>query len=249
MQPVERIVIVKPPVFNAGLKAIRTLWLRGRKLYCPICEKGCRAFLPTGTDRRLNAVCPGCGAFERHRLLRIAIQKLTHKGLLKTGGRLLHVAPEASIANKLATAADYAPCISIDLNSPEASVSADLTCLPFPDNSFDTVVCNHVLEHIPDDRTAMAELYRVMKPGSWGSIQVPMSDKETFEDATITDPAERERVFGQWDHVRLYGKDYPDRLSGAGFRVRLFEKEALVDPGDLPSLSIDCEQEVVFVWK
>ena len=112
----------------------------------------------------------------------------------------------------------YTTC---DLNSPIADVKADIQNLPFPDNWFDVVFCNHVLEHIPEDLTAMSELHRVMKPGGWGIFQVPMKYNltETYEDFTITSPQERQKHFGQYDHVRWYGMDYFKRLEKAGFEV------------------------------
>jgi len=97
----------------------------------------------------------------------------------------------------------------------------DITNIPYEDNSFGVILCSHVLEHIPDDRKAMRELYRVLKPGGWAILQVPIIRDKTFEDFSITKPEDRERVFGQWDHVRAYGKDYRDRLEKAGFKVRV----------------------------
>jgi ubiquinone/menaquinone biosynthesis C-methylase UbiE len=105
---------------------------------------------------------------------------------------------------------------------PTAMVRMDITNITLPDNSFDVILCNHVLEHVPDDRKAMSELYRVLKPGGWAILQTPMSDKpQTEEDLTITDPKERERRFGQDDHVRTYGMDKKDRLESVGFTVVL----------------------------
>ncbi len=108
-----------------------------------------------------------------------------------------------------------------DLNSPLADVEADICDLPFKDNTYDVILCNHVLEHIPNDQKAMQELYRVMKPGGWGIFQIPQDlDREhTFEDNSITDRKERARIFGQYDHVRIYGRDYFDKLRNIGFNV------------------------------
>ena len=111
--------------------------------------------------------------------------------------------------------------ITSDLYSPLADVKADICALPFEDESFDVVLCNHVLEHIPDDTQAMRELYRVLKKGGWGIFQVPQEIEraETFADDSITDPKERARIFGQYDHVRIYGMDYFDKLRSIGFSV------------------------------
>ncbi len=109
-----------------------------------------------------------------------------------------------------------------DLYSPIADVKADITNLPFEDSSFDIVFCNHVLEHIPNDTKAMQELYRVMKKGGMGIFQIPqdINRETTFEDDSITDPKERAKIFGQYDHVRIYGRDYFDKLKSIGFKVK-----------------------------
>ena len=103
----------------------------------------------------------------------------------------------------------------------DAQVRLDITALPFADGSLDAVVCNHVLEHVPDDRAAMREFRRVLSPRGWAILQSPLDPRRavTFEDFSVQDPGERERVFGQFDHVRIYGRDYIDRLTTAGFRV------------------------------
>ncbi len=113
------------------------------------------------------------------------------------------------------------PVYHIDLYSPIADVKADICNLPFEDNNFDVILCNHVLEHIPDDKKAMQELFRVLKPGGWGIFQIPqdINRKNTFEDNSITDPKERAKIFGQYDHVRIYGLDYFEKLRSVGFEV------------------------------
>ena len=231
------------------LKRIYAASLRGSKFYCPICEKGYRSFLPAGIQRRPNAVCPGCGAFERHRLLWIAFENLIERGLLTAHGRLLHVAAETAIAGKLKASAVFHPYVMVDLTRRDDALPADIRHLPFQNDSFDAVICNHVLEHVPDDRKALSELWRVMKPGGWASLQVPISGSATLENPAITEPAERERVFGQADHVRRYGYDYPVRLEAAGFRIRVLSKNDLADGHRQRALSLECENEVIFAWK
>ena len=112
--------------------------------------------------------------------------------------------------------------VTTDLDSPLAIIKADICKLPFKDNEFDVILCNHVLEHIPDDTKAMNELYRVLKPGGWGIFQIPqdLSREITFEDNSITDKKERAQIFGQYDHVRIYGRDYFDKLRTIGFQVQ-----------------------------
>ena len=108
-----------------------------------------------------------------------------------------------------------------NLNSPLANVKADICNLPFKDNEYDIILCNHVLEHIPDDTKAMQELYRVLKSGGIGIFQVPqdLTRDVTFEDDSITDKKERAKIFGQYDHVRVYGRDYFNKLRSVGFKV------------------------------
>lgn len=110
-----------------------------------------------------------------------------------------------------------------DLESPLAEVKADICNLPFDNNTFDWVLCNHVLEHIEDDHKAMSELFRVLKPSGKAILQVPLDAQrlKTYEDFNIQDPQERARIFGQYDHVRIYGLDYLDRLQAVGFEAAL----------------------------
>lgn len=211
-----------------------------KRYYCPICRKSYRSFNAYGVVPRLNAQCPGCGALERHRLLWIALDKM----LLvadKRGGRLLHVAPEPCLTARLKKIFEY---ISIDLDGLRAMMPMDISQLSFPDGYFDAIVCNHVLEHVPDDRKALSELYRVLKPGGWASIQVPIDGDLTQEDMSVTDPDERERRFGQHDHVRSYGRDFIGRLEDAGFLINVFPKAKLADEEMLKKISVECEDEI-----
>jgi SAM-dependent methyltransferase len=133
----------------------------------------------------------------------------------------LHFAPEHIIQKKLRACSnlDYT---SADLDSPLAMVRLDITDIPYAENTFDVILCSHVLEHIPDDHQAMGELYRILKPGGWALVLVPFDPEraETFEDPDVVDPKERLRLFGQSDHVRIYGCDLKDRLERVGFTVR-----------------------------
>ncbi len=127
----------------------------------------------------------------------------------------------------------------------QAMIAMDITALNFADESFDVVICNHVLEHVPDDARAMSELFRVLKSGGWGSIQVPMAGDVTQEDLSITNPEERRRRYGQDDHVRQYGRDFLDRMKHAGFEVTEYRKEEWFGQDELARLSVDCEDSVV----
>lgn len=193
--------------------------ITGDAAYCPICENVAASFLPTGArTQRMEAKCPTCGSVERHRLVWMFFKQRTN--LFSDQLRMLHIAPEACFAQRLQQSEnlDY---LSADIESPRAMVRMDITSIDSPDDSFDVIYASHVLEHIEDDVRAMGELHRVLKPGGWAVLQVPIWGKATREDPTVTDPKDRERVFGQFDHVRMYGHDgeYERRLRSAGFVV------------------------------
>ncbi|PTB97904.1 SAM-dependent methyltransferase [Marivirga lumbricoides] len=206
-------------VSGASLKIIG-LFYRGNNVYCPINGKGYRKFLPYGrVNPRENALCPDTLSLERHRLIWLYLKNKTNFFTSKL--KVLHVAPEQCFMRHF-EALHKENYITADLESPLAKVKMDVHNIPFEENTFDVTFCNHVMEHVDDDIKAMSELKRVLKPGGWGIIQVPFFpplQDETYENNAITDPKEREKVFGQDDHVRLYGRDYPDRLRKAGFEV------------------------------
>lgn len=193
--------------------------MRGNKVECPICEISYRKFLPYGRlNPRPNALCPDSLSLERHRLMWLYLKDKTN--FFNKPQKLLHIAPELCFIKKFKSMEnlDYT---TADLESPLADVKMDVHQIPFENNTFDVVFCNHVMEHVDDDIRAMSEIYRVLKPGGWAIIQSPQdySRKETLEDPSITDPKERERVYWQADHVRLFGMDYGMRLEKAGFSV------------------------------
>lgn len=193
--------------------------LRGKKFTDPIDGKSFRSFLPYGYGhQRNNVLAPGTLSLERHRLLWLYLKNETD--FFTAPKKVLHFAPEQAFYKRFRNQKnlDYT---TTDLYSPLADVKADICNLPFSSNTYDVILCNHVLEHIPDDTKAMQELYRVLKPGGMGIFQVPqdITRETTFEDDTITDPKQRAAIFGQYDHVRVYGRDYFDKLRSIGFRV------------------------------
>jgi len=145
---------------------------------------------------------------------------------------MLHFAPERAFQGKLRHIPNLT-YVSADLLVGRADVALDITQLPFRDDAFAIIYCSHVLEHVPDDRKAMRELHRVLHPAGWAVLQVPITAERTYEDPSITDPKERERVFGQHDHVRRYGPDYVDRLEEAGFKVTIFNTEDIIESPSL----------------
>jgi SAM-dependent methyltransferase len=201
---------------GTGLKVV-SLFYKGNKVECPVCNSQFKKFMPYGRiNPRPNALCPNCLSLERHRLIWMYLQRETD--FFKTPLQVLHIAPEVCFMKRFEKQ-HGARYITADIESPLAKVKADIHQLPFADNAFDAVLCNHVLEHVADDIKAMQELKRVLKPGGWAILQVPFFSpipETTFEDNTITDKRDREKIFGQDDHVRKYGHDYPKRINASG---------------------------------
>ena len=204
---------------------IMGLWYIGKGKECPLCGCRRRKFLPYGyVTQRENALCPNCLALERHRTLWLWLLRESDIGRGAVAlPRLLHVAPEVALMRKFSRiyAKQPADYVTADLESPLADLHFDIQHIPLEDESFDVVICNHIMEHIEDDRLAMREILRIMRKGGWGVILSPvdLQREKTFEDDTITDEAERTRIFGQYDHRRIYGRDYAERLREAGFEV------------------------------
>ena len=203
------------------VRPIISWYLKGDRFTDPIDGKSFRKFLPYGYGKqRENALSPSTLSLERHRLMWLFLKDETDFFTSKKTLKVLHIAPEQCFLDifKKQENLDYT---TSDLESPIADVKADICDLPFDNNSYDIIFCNHVLEHIPDDTKAMQELYRVLKKGGFGIFQIPqdLSREFTFEDDTITDTKERAEIFGQYDHVRVYGRDYFDKLRSIGFKV------------------------------
>jgi len=206
-------------ISGIGLKVLGVFYA-GNAVTCPICDHHYKKFLPYGRiNPRSNALCPHCQSLERHRLIWLYLKEQTN--FFNVPLQVLHIAPEACFMQRF-EAQHGKGYITADLESPLAKVKMDIHQMPFNANQFDVVLCNHVLEHVADDIQSMREIYRVLKPGGWALMQVPffspVPDK-TFEDNSITDPKERERLFGQDDHVRKFGKDYTERINHSGLKA------------------------------
>jgi len=198
---------------------ILALFYIGNKLECPVCNHHFRKFLPYGYLKpRNNALCPNCLSLERHRLMWLYLKEKTNFFSEKI--KLLHVAPEFCFIKRFDKLenVDY---VTADIESPLAKVKMDVQKIPFSDNYFDVVFCNHILEHVEDHVVALKELFRVLKNGGWGIIQSPInsSREKTYEDKNITSAKEREVHFGQKDHLREFGLDYSHELEKGGFTV------------------------------
>ena len=230
-------------------RPILAFFLKGNKFTDPIDGKSFKSFLPYGYGKqRNNVLSPSTLSLERHRLLWLYLQNETD--FFSTPKKVLHFAPEQAFYKRFRKMKhlDY---VTTDLNSPLADVKADICNLPFKDGEFDIIFCNHVLEHIPDDTKAMQELYRVMKPGGWGIFQIPqdLSREKTFEDDTITDRKERSKIFGQYDHVRVYGRDYFDKLRSVGFKVKEVDYTASLSTEEIEKFCLAKGEIIPVVYK
>lgn len=230
-------------------RPILSFFLRGNKFTDPIDGRSFKSFLPYGYgNQRYNVLSPSTLSLERHRLLWLYLKNETD--FFSAEKRVLHFAPEQCFLKRFRNLKhiDYT---TTDLESPIADVKADICNLPFEDNSYDVILCNHVLEHIPDDTKAMQELYRVLKPGGYGVFQIPqdLSRAETFEDNSITDKKERSKIFGQYDHVRVYGRDYFDKLRSIGFKVKEVDYTAQLSEEDITKYCLAKGEIIPVVFK
>ena len=197
----------------------------GKGKECPLCGCQRRKFIPYGYVKpRENALCPNCLSLERHRLLWLWLLRESDIGRGAMAlPRLLHRAPEVALMRKFRKmyAREKERYVTADLESPLADMHFDVQEIPIEDGAFDCVICNHIMEHVEDDRKALKEIFRILRRGGWGVILSPveLEREKTFEDDTITDREERTRIFGQYDHRRIYGRDYTERLQEAGFEV------------------------------
>jgi len=206
--------------FSLLLNKPVSFFYRGNNVKCTICEKEFKKFMPYGygNETKHNRLCPSCLSLERHRLLWLYFKQKTN--LFTDKIDLLHMAPEQPFIKRFRKLKNI-NYTTADLVSPIADVKTDIRDMSFNDNSFDVFICNHVMEHIDFEQKALNEIYRILRTGGWAILQVPIdySLKVTYENDSIITPKEREKHFGQYDHVRQYGTDYPKRLRKAGFKV------------------------------
>ncbi|PLX10947.1 MAG: SAM-dependent methyltransferase, partial [Marinilabiliales bacterium] len=203
--------------------------------------------LPYGNKGEGNRLCPKCLSLERHRLLWMFLKNKTeffHKNY-----QVLHIAPEQPFVQRFRNLANL-KYTTADLESPLADIKLDIREMPIKDCSYDVVICNHVLEHIDNEEKALSEVYRVLELNGWAILQVPIdySRETTFEDSSITDREEREKIFGQYDHVRVHGRDYPKRLEKAGFKVSVENYLDTFSEKDKDLLRLQ-KEEIIYVCK
>jgi SAM-dependent methyltransferase len=221
------VTVTSPARVVAGLRRRGDLVReRGDAVECPLCGHRFRRFKPDWN--RANAICWRCGAHERHRALALLWRERPE--LLAGAASVLHFAPEWCFR--------YAPrppgqrYVTADLDPGKGRLRLDVRALALPDAAFEAIICSHVLEHVDDDRAALAELRRVVAPGGWVQLMVPqdLDRAETYEDPAITDPGARRAAFWQHDHVRLYGRDFADRIRAAGFEVEVIVMAEALGP-------------------
>lgn len=228
---------------HALLGALRGFRYRGDSVECPCCGSTFSRFLPH--RGRSRAKCPRCGALERHRLLWVFLEEETD--LFERPGSMLHIAPEYAFLRRLSQLAGLR-YVTGDFDSALANHKLDVMDLPFENKSFDWLICNHVLEHVEDDRRALSEIHRVLKPSGWAILMSPVDNRrlDTFEDSSVVTPEDRHRVYGQSDHARLYGCDYGERLAGSGFTVQATDYLEHFDPASIARLGLRREQDNAF---
>jgi hypothetical protein len=249
-------------------QSIQSMFLSGNNFECPFCGGKYRKLLPGGENlpffkdnniigggRRVNMLCPHCHSTDRDRLIYYYLN--SNELLFKPNLTILHIAPEPSLkkylkkfSNIIYTSGDKFEKGYDGYYYAKDTLSLDLTSLSFSDNSFDVVICNHVLEHIVDEKQALNEIYRVLKPGGWAIIQVPIASElvQTIEDNVDSDE-DRVLKYGQRDHVRLYGLDYLTRLKSHGFTVKDWSPAAHYDQKLINRYAINALEKVFIASK
>jgi SAM-dependent methyltransferase len=199
---------------------------KGSRFTCPICGYQARKFLAAGLYvKRPNEKCPSCGSLTRHRHVWLFLEEYFSK---HPSTRILHFSPEKPISDRLKMREGIQYFTSQYDRNIQADYHLDIQNIDLGSDQFDLIICSHVLEHIPDDQTAMKEMYRILKPGGCAVVLVPLWPSEkhpTYENNAVTDYRDRIIHFGQFDHLRIYGLDVTERLEDAGFRVEIVDME------------------------
>jgi len=239
-----RDLIISHTLFNLPI-SVRKQLFTGQNHFCPICETFLNRFLIL--HRPYHRWCPICRSLQRHRLVYLFLKRY---GVVKPHSRVLHFAPEPAIRQHFLQYPHLRYVTTdIDVAGLGIDVCADITKLPFSDHTFDLILCMHVLEHVPNDRLAMYELHRILQPTGLALVMVPITVNTTVEDPTITDPVLRERLFGQFDHVRRYGNDVVSRLAAAGFTVKPVQvNDVVTDLMEIDYMGLPV-QETLFVCR
>lgn len=231
-------------------KVFAPMIYRGNKVECPVCNKSFSKFLSYGSSvaHRENVLCPYDLTLERHRLMWLYLRD--HSTFFTaTSLSVLHMAPEQCFLPKFKQQKNLT-YLTADIESPIADIHFDLHQIPLESDRFDVVFCNHVMEHVENPHQCLREIFRVMKSGAWAIMQVPqdMTRETTLEDPAIVTPEDREKYYWQKDHVRLFGRDYPDYLKKAGFEVQEFWLKEHLEPSVFERYRISSD-EVLYIAK
>lgn len=227
---------------------LRALFYSGSGKFCPICGRSFRRFLTQKEAGRSDAVCPYCNSLERHRFAWLFIGRNTDIFNL-AGKSFLHIAPEDCFIPAFRRSLESGSYITADLHDSRADVKMDITDIEYPEGSFDALMCSHVLEHVENDRKALSEFYRILKKGGWAILMVPVELEETFEDPAVTDPEKRKEVFGQEDHVRIYGRDFKDRVARAGFATEIIRAGSFCSEDEIMKMGLLKDEEIYYCRK
>jgi SAM-dependent methyltransferase len=237
---------IKMKVLLALPEKLKKIFFYGSNHYCPVCKSHIREYERFG--HIANLWCPVCGSMRWQRFAWLFLQKNTNL-FNEIPKKLLHIAPEVAFKPRLRQIKNL-QYLTADLFDPNVMVKLDVTDIPFPDCSFDGIFCSHVMEHVPDDRKALSEFFRVLTSGGWAIFLVPIRMNQiTDEDVEVIDPKERERRFGQHDHVRYYGWDFKDRLRDAGFQVDVVHATDMLDPHQFEQMRISREEVLFYCQK
>jgi len=230
---------MRPPLRSFALRfrhRLRAAYYYGHQRYCPVCENPSRLFGTYGLTSRSDARCFHCGSLERHRLVWMFFRKQTN--LFEHGGlRMLHVAPERCFVPPLQAALQDG-YVTADLYMPDVKVRMDITDISYPDDYFDAIYCSHVLQCVEDDRKAMRELCRVLKPDGWAILLTAVYSEMTREGPESNGPLLHPRGLGRGDYLRRYGPDFVDRLTEAGFSVRVWNARDFIANSDICRMGI-----------
>lgn len=230
--------------FAGTLVPLSSIFYYGNKIECSICGKHFGKLMNYGyVNIRKNALCPFCLSLERHRMMWYYLKNETD--FFKSKIKVLHVAPESPFIKRFdkIISKNGGEYITADLESPLAKVKMNVENIPFSDNYFDVIICNHVLEHVNDDQKALREIYRTLKSGGYSILLSPIdySREFSYEDKTIINENDRLKHFGQKDHLRIYGRDYSSKLSSTGFVVKEINYSQLMDVEQASRLAFSTE--------
>lgn len=236
------------PKFIYAVRWIRALPYRGTGRFCPVCDAEAKSFLPFGSPPRAGAQCWRCHSLERQRFLWYYLQTQC-RPKYSNDAAFLHIAPEGCLATGLKR---WYPggYVSADLLREDVDIKLDITDSHLPDAQFDLICCSHVLEHVEDDRKALREIYRMLKPGGTALLMVPITEDVTYEDPSVTSPEERKEKFGQSDHVRAYGQDFVDRVAEvAGEQFRAVKPQDILDRDSLLRMGINDAADAIYLMQ